>query len=587
MKQTIKSLGILVVVAGLFASCTQKDMEVPANQLVGIVSDNTSFVDNAAQVKLLLAKKADKAVTVILGTFNTTSTFGKQLSASLLNIPESVTIAAGDSVAVANIAVDPSSLEKGKYQAVVGITGAIGAAVRNNASSVALNLVHGDLRPHVALLAGTSDITGDEGTLAIRLSTATEMEATLTIAVSAASEVPAAALSFDSEVSIAAGKNAANVTVKVDRSQISDSGLLNAVFKVSAVSDNLINDADEAAFAVFNAIPAKQNWQGTFYGPYTHPSNGRNYHAFLVNGVTDTYWDLVRVPKGSVEGEAGITDLILGDQADVEYYADYYSSNYSREQFIGLWLYTGGSALMSVQDPGEYEAYIVGFDADGYATGNYSSFEYQIEDDNPDPLPEYSQWIGNWDLNGTTIAITADKVNETLHIEGLELGIEQTVENKLGVTADFDYETGGISISAQNLGTWEHSDYGTAVDKLCGLVVIEGKTYYVDDPVVVAYVNMNGNGKAVWTPGSVDLGEEGASTIYSFVGLKYYWVVSAGAGRYSANSVDLPVTMSLIPDAEEESFSEDLGSRLSMPAFGEKTTKPALSFDNVRKLLVK
>ena len=588
MKKLVASLGILALVAGFFASCSKNEVEVPANQLVGIIAENNGFVNNAAQVKLLLDRKADKAVTVNLGTYTTAPTFGKQLPASVLSFPETVTIAAGDSVAVVDVSVNPASLEKGKYQAVVGITGSAGADVRSNASSVALNLVHGDLRPHVSLAAGATAVTADAGAVAIMLDTPTETAATVTIGVSSNSEVPAAALSFNPEVALAANSRSAVVEVAVDRSKIDKAGILKAVFEVVSVSDNLIDESEADYFEVFNVVPAATDWQGMFYGPYTNPNNGKLYHAFLVNGVTDAYWDLVRVPKGSVATAADVKDLIMSDQADVEYYADYYSSAYTREQFIPLWLYAGGSALLSVQDPGEYEGFIVGFDENGYATGNYASFEYEIENENPDPLPEYARWIGNWDLDGTPISITQDKVNQTFKIEGLEIGIDKTVEYGLAATAAFDAETGGFTISAQNLGQWTHDDYGAAVDKLCGLVVIEGSTYYVDDPVTLCYVNMASDGKAVWTPGSVDLGDEGASTIYSFVGLKYYWVVSAGAGSYSDGNVSLPATMTKIPEAEEGSVTNGLSPRLTLPErAGGKHSLPASGLDHVSKLVIK
>ena len=217
MKKITKVLGVLAFAAGLLASCTQKDIEVPYNQLVGITADNAYFTDNAAQVKILLPSKAASPVTVNLGTYETTPTFGTQLPASTLSIPGSVVIAAGDSVATANITVDPSSLEKGKYQAVVAITGSDGADVRANNSYVTLNLIHGDLRPHVTLDADIEDYMGDEATVTITLSTPTETPATVTLAVSSMSEVPAAALVFEPTVQLAANKKSATVDVSIDR----------------------------------------------------------------------------------------------------------------------------------------------------------------------------------------------------------------------------------------------------------------------------------------------------------------------------------------------------------------------------------
>lgn len=584
MKKITKVLGVLALAAGVFASCTKKDIEVPSNQLVGIWVDNANFANNAAQVKLLLPSKATRPVTVNLGTYQTTPSFGKQIPASLLNIPGSVVIAAGDSVATANIAVDPSSLEAGKYQAVVAITKADGADVLSNRSSVALNLIHGDIRPSVTLEASNEDYLGDKGELTVKVTGPFlhETPATVTLAVSSTSDVPAEALSFEPKVEIPANKNSVTVDVAIDRSKIDKGGLLNAVFEIASVSDNVIDASEKASFPVFTIIPeATSAWAGRYYGPYVNPQNGKTYDAFVIQGVTDANWNLVIKQKAD---EAEPYDVLFAEQEAFEALCAKYTAN-TRAQILYYLYYSGNdSPLLSPLSGGEYVGYIVGFDEDGFVTGNYATFEFEIE--NKDPLPAYAQWIGEWDLgDGAVISIAEDQVNKTYTIQGLELGIEGTTEYDLGVTADFDEETGGFTLSAQALGTWT-SDYGPATDKLCGLVQIDGETYYVDDPVVLATVTMSGEDKAFWTPGSIALGEEGAESLYAFTGIKYYWIVSAGAGRYSDGNVALPAVMTRVAPIDGDAVSSGLTRRPTMLPIG-NARKNSMNLAHDKKLEIR
>lgn len=586
MKKITKVLGILALAAGVFASCQKNEMEVPAGQLVGIWVENANFANNAAQVKILLQSKAASPVTVNLGTYQTSPSFGEQIPASLLSIPASVVIPAGDSLALVPVTVDPSSLEAGKYQAIVAITKAQGADVLSNRSSVALNMVYGDIRPSVTLEAAMEDYLSDEAEVTVKVSGRFlhESPATVKLAVAANSEVPAAALAFEPTVQIAAGKSSVTVPVTIDRSKITKGGLVNAVFEIASVSDNVIDASEPASFVVFNVVPAvASGWNGRYYGKYEQA--GKTYDAFIISGVTDANWDLViKAKPGEDDPEIDPADVIFGVQTAFEAYCARYTAN-TRAEILYYLYYSGNyNPLFSPRAGGDYVGYIVGLDDDGIATGNYSSFEFSIE--SSDPLPEYARWIGNWDLDGTEISIAQDQVNKTFIIEGLELGIAGTLENELGVTADFDESTGGFTLSSQSLGTWDTGSYGVATDKLCGLVLIEGETYYVDDPVVLATVTMTGEDKAYWAPGSVALGDEGEETVYGFTGMKYYWVVSLGAGRYSDNEVSLPAMMSRIVPSTDGAVSSGLTRRPGMMPVG-TGRKDFKNLDHVKKLEIR
>ena len=83
--------------------------------------------------------------------------------------------------------------------------------------------------------------------------------------------------------------------------------------------------------------------------------------------------------------------------------------------------------------------------------------------------------------------------------------------------------------------------------------MMNDKVYFVDGDYAITNVFMNPDGTATMTAGSVEIeDEEAGSTLYSLVGMKYYWVVSAGAGAYSAGNTALPNTLVKVEADEEE-----------------------------------
>ena len=160
----------------------------------------------------------------------------------------------------------------------------------------------------------------------------------------------------------------------------------------------------------------------------------------------------------------------------------------------------------------------------------------------------YNAWIGQWTIGSTAkddkpvvITISQKDENSTYNIDGLE-GVN-TQDNNITVTGTFE-EDGSLSIYAQELSEWTNSTYGPATNFLAGQIIVEGATYFMKGNYLMTNIKLSTNGEGVMLRGSVS---DTNGSVYSVVGMKYYWVVSAGAGNYS--NVNTPLPNKLIPVA--------------------------------------
>lgn len=163
---------------------------------------------------------------------------------------------------------------------------------------------------------------------------------------------------------------------------------------------------------------------------------------------------------------------------------------------------------------------------------------------------KYKAWIGQWTIyqsqseESIVVTISQQKENSTYNIDGLE-GID-TAEKSLTATGVFE-DDGSLSIYSQKLGTW-NGDYGPAQDILAGLIVSQGVTYYFNSSdYLITNITLSSDGDGIMSRGFV---KESDGTVYSIVGMKYYWVVSNGAGSYSSKNTPLP--NKLVPVAAQD-----------------------------------
>ena len=531
----------------MFAACSKEDANILRKSSVSLSGDKY-FNGNTATVTATLANPIDKDVNIILGSGTQVldnTKYGLIDGSDLAFTP--ITIPAGQTSATSTVTVNPADYTKGRYQAQVCIGSINGAASSANADNVTITLVNGLPLASVEV----SDISYDgEGTVSVKLDVPAEYEGTATLKVSADSEIPADAITFEKTLKIEKDKDSASTDFQIDIESLTESGPFDVVFEIESISDQF--EASEPGSGEFEFVlpTAVPDWKIEYMG--TFATDDGEVQAFNITGTEGVYYDLYRTPKDAHAEDNYLSPWFLEDRDDLDLMK--YIPRYTMEFLAkyGLIYANEGVQAMKAKDPGEYDIWLIELDETANVTGRYAKLTYEVVEETVDE--NYERWLGQWtigsDDDAVTITISQKVGNESFFIDGLE-GVD-TQKNELSVTAVYDATTGGFYIPAQTFGTWD-SDYGEATDCLYGQIMMNDKVYFVDGDYPITNVFMNPDGTATMTAGSVEIeDEEAGSTLYSLVGMKYYWVVSAGAGAYSAGNTALPNTLVKVEADEEE-----------------------------------
>ena len=175
---------------------------------------------------------------------------------------------------------------------------------------------------------------------------------------------------------------------------------------------------------------------------------------------------------------------------------------------------------------GDYVGIMVGFDADGYPTGWYSTSEVFIGEVTP-----YMRWLGTWSVphgdNTETWVIEKKEEDQTYWVSGIcGMGPDNYATGAFKAELKFDAETEELVIAVWDNTdiTWTDANRGTMHALLSGQYTnTAGKTYYNSGVgTVVARCKLSEDGaSAEFTPGTVTSGGAPAT----FHNIKWY-------GRY-------------------------------------------------------
>lgn len=549
MKKNIFQIALVALFAGVLAlSCTKEkdnDSAIQKPVMVSLSADEF-FTGSSAEVKATLSQAIEVPVTVTLAAdTKLAQKYTTAIDPELVSVG-AITIPAGATEATATVSVDNSELAKGKYETQIVAVSAKGA---NMSSSNTANII---LLQGVSTVSITyDDYFAEDGTntFTVSLDMYSEEDCVVKIAqleLAGYANIPAMAFKFDKEVTIKAGEKSASGKVSIDLDALYDSGNFVAGLQVTGVTS-----ATEGKFEVsaksyrtavlfgFTAPKKNKTWNITYLGQMEVSGSVRE--VFYVGGVDeDVYIDYMVTAQDAEETNSFIYPNIIADENS--YLASYIKAGYTVEK-----LCPNGSGYLTAKKraPGTYKFWVVAVAADGTCTGEYATQEFTVAPE-PEATAAYKAWLGDWTIGSTAedekpvvITISKKDVNKSYYIDGLE-GLN-TVGYGISAVADFN-EDGSISINAQSFGTWTHDTYGEATDVLAGLIVEGGKTYFVsknDTPVATGVIGSNG--EAVLSGGVFADGSTGS--VFAITGLKYYWVVSAGAGSYSKGYTPLPNTL--------------------------------------------
>lgn len=328
-------------------------------------------------------------------------------------------------------------------------------------------------------------------------------------------------------------------------------------------------DEEENEVYTFVATEAKEvvlaenaGWELSYKND---PENDATYPEAITNTVTGSDVPyLISVYSKEKYEELGQTKAILMLSDDLQYYYWYYGLlyGYTPAQLNAILLNTDTyTETFKNFAYGEYVAVAAGVNEDGTVTGDYKIYEFEKVD--PSIPAEYSDFIGNWIINGNTVAIT-EKVNgESYNIDGLASTVTSDAKIIEGI---YDSEAKNMVIMEQKIGDRNISSYGNCSVHLMA-IYNDGSSNYpgwptnADEPGSAMIFKLQQDGSVIVSGGQVfDKYDE---EYYDVVGYRFRWIIDegdyAGKGNWDGAQVNLPLSIQKAAEASE-AYTAWLGS---------------------------
>ena len=203
---------------------------------------------------------------------------------------------------------------------------------------------------------------------------------------------------------------------------------------------------------------------------------------------------------------------------------------------------------ITLLDKGDYIAYAIGFDEDGYPTGWYTADQIKVGE-----LTPYQKWLGKWNVprnDGTDVWIVEQKEeNKSFWVSGIGGKSADTfATGAFRAEVPFDAETGQMVFTVvDNTGiTWTDSSRGEMHALLSGRFVdpSDEKTYYTSKVnTVIARATLSSDGLTASLKG-----EKNADDATFFCILWFGRYINSSTNKWSAVSwtngeTALPATM--------------------------------------------
>lgn len=398
--------GLLGIAAALtFSACSEKedDGDTKTSNLVSISASSKTFTNNAAVITLSLTEEAAKDVSVVLEATGTL--------ASNISFEKSQTIKAGAKQAKIPVSLNPEGLAEGDLTATITIASA-SVDIDEAAKSVVLSM---NVLYPVITLAGPEAL--EEGNTSaiftVNADVKSMTDVTVTLALASASgdatALTAKEATIPQTVTIEAGATSVNFTATIGYDALSpinyDLGVV-----ISAVSSNAkIGDAKESHLIFKGPLNANQR---TDWSVAYKEVNADGNDTFTVTGTGESNYYIFTYDEGGVaESFEAVVDYIhyMNDN-EIEKYLDEYVEMMQKGETADL-----GERL----PVGDYEVWVLGCDAEGHLTGDYTNGTFKLE---PTDLMKayYPYWLGEWEVDHKVWTIEADVENVSFIIKGVD-----------------------------------------------------------------------------------------------------------------------------------------------------------------------
>ena len=149
----------------------------------------------------------------------------------------------------------------------------------------------------------------------------------------------------------------------------------------------------------------------------------------------DAAYYLIRTINPDVFRENYGTDVVKFFQDEQSYLED--DAEYYKEK-VTDYLYSASpqDLLFDRIRHGEWDGYLIGFNAKGKITGEYAKCTFTVEEEVP--TEAFNKWIGKWTVSGSDVSyniiVSSSEANIAYYIDGWETGA--SIDNQTGTSMD-------------------------------------------------------------------------------------------------------------------------------------------------------
>lgn len=407
LSNLLKGFAGVALAALAVASCQPKENTAVTPSL-GISASSTQFANGKASVTLTLSEAASSEVKAILeatGTLADKASFEKNpaIAAGSTSLPVEITVPADaeGNLTVSLVAANGATIGTSKS---VTLT-----AKPEKTASVELDYVNFNEEGKGKLTAILSDKLAKDVVVTIGVDDKVSEGATA---------IAKDNLTFETELTIPAGEEEAELEIAIKDMEALAEGLNEAHFFISAADGAELSKNVDAlvSFTVETLVIQRvPYWTVDYRGRYQH-SNGNTYSYLYVNpfvkntytgdyystAINAEYYDVQVIDEETLmnnfvqDGNLLAEDLLKAVQA--------MDAKYCEEKGIAFSeiLYdSAGGLLYSPLEAGNYFAFVIGFTENGKVTGNFGYTYFEVME----ATDAYDAWLGTWKIGDAEYSI--------------------------------------------------------------------------------------------------------------------------------------------------------------------------------------
>ena len=470
MKRIIGFIAALAAVLPATFSCNKEN---EGNDKKGgaqvMLEQSATEITKTAGFKVNLTEAVSSTVVVTLAAVEGNGYVG----ADYLEFPQAVKIDQGATSKSVTVTVRPNPAGKtplpaGTYKVSLKIASATNATVIEGADAVSYNYVRIVTKPTVTLEYDEDfdDMFVDNASsFIVSLTEEAYENVTVNLALSETPSVEGnAALSkdafkqFPETVTLTPGQTEFAVSIILDPEKLVPNKINEAVITIASVSDNAQIGATNTSLSLFVQGPKKLNLREDWnieYNGLGRLSDGQFCEAFTVTGPKDTEcYDVELLSKNEFQVFYENSAIVFADSLSARVSRMFADSEVS----VADYFFTGEEKVgTELRNPGEYIAIVLGLTDPASVTYDYNILEFTKED--ASAAASYSDFLGNWVLNGETITISEKTEGESYYISNFPSFYDLKEDGcDINDFIEASFKDGHLEVIEQKIGTFDAAE---------------------------------------------------------------------------------------------------------------------------------